>query len=126
MARLVEDYERANLTEPAPVSGLATLQFLLEQNGLTGDHLGRIIGLDRSSAYRILKGTRNLTAEHIKKLWPVSLFSADLLSMDETLTRSATPQTQHRRDPGPARSLLARDFGSHVVRGEPRKQRGPG
>ena len=79
MARLVEDYERAHLTEPAPVSGLATLQFLLEQNGLTGDDLGRIIGLDRSSAYRIWKGTHNLTAEHIKKLSARFGVSADLL-----------------------------------------------
>jgi antitoxin component HigA of HigAB toxin-antitoxin module len=51
----------------------------LAENGLTGDDFGRIIGVDRSIAYRILKGTRNLTADHIKKLSVRFAVSADLL-----------------------------------------------
>ena len=68
MAKLVEDYERDTSPEPEPAKGIETLKFLLEANDLTGDDLGRIIGVDRSIAYRILKGTRNLTTDHIKKL----------------------------------------------------------
>jgi HTH-type transcriptional regulator/antitoxin HigA len=78
MARLVEEYERATIPEPAPVKGIETLKFLLEDNGLSGDDLGRMIGVSRSIAYRILKGTRNLTAGHIKKLSARFSVSADL------------------------------------------------
>jgi HTH-type transcriptional regulator/antitoxin HigA len=79
MTKLVEDYERETVTEPLPVKGVETVKFLLAENGLTGDDFGRIIGVDRSIAYRILKGTRNLTADHIKKLSVRFAVSADLL-----------------------------------------------
>ena len=78
MGRLVEDYERETNPEPVPAKGIETLKFLLEDNDLTGDDLGRIIGVDRSIAYRILKGTRSLTADHIKKLSGRFTVSADL------------------------------------------------
>ena len=79
MAKLVEDYERETLPEPAPVAGIETLKFLLAENNLTADDLGRILGVNRSIAYRILKGARNLTAAHIKKLSARFAVSADLL-----------------------------------------------
>jgi HTH-type transcriptional regulator / antitoxin HigA len=78
MAKIVEDYERETLAEPAPVRGIESLRFLLKENDLTADDLGSIIGVDRSIAYRILKGSRNLTAEHIKKLSSRFAVSADL------------------------------------------------
>jgi antitoxin component HigA of HigAB toxin-antitoxin module len=68
MAKLVEDYENENVPAPKPVEGIKALKFLLEENNLTADDLGDIIGVNRSIAYRILKGARNLTADHIKKL----------------------------------------------------------
>jgi antitoxin component HigA of HigAB toxin-antitoxin module len=40
--------------------------------------LGTIIGVNRSIAYRILKGGRNLTADHVKKLAARFAVSADL------------------------------------------------
>ncbi len=79
MASLIEDYERETVPEPAPVKGIETLRYLLQDNGLTGADLGRIVGVNRSIACRILKGTRNLTAEHIKKLSARFSVSADLL-----------------------------------------------
>ncbi|MBK8476391.1 MAG: helix-turn-helix domain-containing protein [Opitutaceae bacterium] len=79
MAKLVEDYESETLPEPAPVAGIETLKFLLADNGLTADDLGQILGVNRSIAYRILKGARNLTATHIKKLSARFAVSADLL-----------------------------------------------
>jgi HTH-type transcriptional regulator/antitoxin HigA len=78
MAKIVEDYERETVAEPAPVRGIESLRFLLKENDLTADDLGSIIGVDRSIAYRILKGARNLTAEHIKKLSSRFAVSADL------------------------------------------------
>lgn len=78
MAKLVEDYESENVAEPKPVKGIETLKFLLEENKLTADDLGEIIGVNRSIAYRILKGARNLTADHIKKLAARFAVSADL------------------------------------------------
>ncbi len=78
MAKIIEDYERETVPEPAPVSGIDSLRFLLKENELTADDLGSIIGVDRSIAYRILKGARNLTAAHIKKLSNRFTVSADL------------------------------------------------
>ena len=60
MARLVEDYESEHVAEPKPVKGIEALRFLLEENSLTADDLGDILGVNRSIAYRILKGARNL------------------------------------------------------------------
>jgi HTH-type transcriptional regulator/antitoxin HigA len=79
MAKLVEDYERETMPEPAPVAGIETLKFLLTENGLNANDLGRILGVNRSIAYRILQGARNLTAAHIKKLSARFAVSADLL-----------------------------------------------
>lgn len=78
MAKLVEDYESENVPEPKPVKGIEALKFLLDENGLSADDMGDIIGVNRSIAYRILKGTRNLTADHIKKLAARFAVSADL------------------------------------------------
>ena len=78
MGKLIEDYESETIPEPAPVKGIESLKYLLESNNLSGDDLGGILGVDRSIAYRILKGTRQLTAEHIKKLAARLAVSADL------------------------------------------------
>ncbi len=78
VTRLIEDYERETVPEPKPVKGIEALKFLLSENDLSADGLGRIIGVDRSIAYRILKGARNLTADHIKKLSARFCVSADL------------------------------------------------
>lgn len=78
MAKLVEDFESQNVPEPKPIKGVDALIFLLEENSLTAVDLGDIIGVNRSIAYRILKGTRNLTADHIKKLATRFAVSADL------------------------------------------------
>lgn len=78
MAKLVEDYESKNVPEPKPVKGVEALKFLLEENDLTAVDLSAIIGVNRSIAYRILKGGRNLTADHVKKLTARFAVSADL------------------------------------------------
>ena len=78
MAKLLEDYESENVPEPKEISGVESLKFLLDEHDLGAADFGEIIGVNRSVAYRILKGTRNLTAEHVKKLAARFSVSADL------------------------------------------------
>ena len=78
MGKLIEDYERETIPEPKPIAGIETLRFLLAENHLSGEDLGEILGADRSIAYRVLKGARKLTADHIRKLSARFCVSADL------------------------------------------------
>lgn len=68
VSQLIEAYEADVLPKTRKISGISALRFLLTENGLSGDDLAKIIGVDRSIAYRILKGTRNLTVDHVRKL----------------------------------------------------------
>lgn len=68
LSQLVEAYESSHLTPPKKVKGVDALNFLLAENQLTGDDLAKLLSVDRSTAYKILKGTRNLTTEHIRAL----------------------------------------------------------
>jgi HTH-type transcriptional regulator / antitoxin HigA len=54
------------------------LKYVLEENRLTGDDLATILDVDRSVAYRILKGERGLTTTHVKALRDRFSVSADL------------------------------------------------
>ena len=68
MGRLIEVYETETLPSAKRLSATEHLAFLLTENGLTGDGLATLLGVDRSTAYKLLKGTRALTTEHIRKL----------------------------------------------------------
>jgi len=68
LSQLIETYEAAHLTPYPKVKGIAALKFLLTENQLSGDDLAKLLSIDRSTAYKILKGTRNLTTEHIRRL----------------------------------------------------------
>jgi HTH-type transcriptional regulator/antitoxin HigA len=68
LSGLVERHEADTLPRRRRVSGLELLRYLLDENKLSGDDLAKIIDVDRSVAYRILKGERGLTTEHIKAL----------------------------------------------------------
>ena len=78
LSQLVEAYENDTIEKPQDVRGNETLAFLLEEHGQTGDGLATLLGVDRSVAYKILKGTRRLTADHIRKLSAHFRVSADL------------------------------------------------
>lgn len=54
------------------------LKYLLDEHKVGGDGLAHILGVDRSIAYRILKGERRLTAEHVKTLGAHFSVPADL------------------------------------------------
>jgi HTH-type transcriptional regulator/antitoxin HigA len=65
---LVEAWDKET-TPPRPKpGGLDMLKYMMEEHDMTGDDLAKIIGVDRSLAYRILRGERNLTASHLKAL----------------------------------------------------------
>ena len=75
---LIESYEDEHLPALPKVSGTRLLHFLLEENSLTGDDLADLLKIDRSAAYKILKGTRNLTMEHVRRLAERFAVRADL------------------------------------------------
>lgn len=58
--------------------GIEAQKFLLEENDLTADNLGDIIGVNPLHRLPHLKGTRNLIADHVKKLAARFAVSADL------------------------------------------------
>ena len=68
LSTLVERYEADTLPKRPRVSGVELLHYLLAENSLGGDDLAKIIGVYRSVAFRILKGERGLTTDHIKAL----------------------------------------------------------
>lgn len=45
---------------------------------MTGDDLAKLLKVDRSVAYKILKGTRNLTTNHLRRLCERFSVRADL------------------------------------------------
>ena len=66
LATLVEAYERPydfnTLSDPIEI-----LEFLLKENDMSGSDLGRLLG-SRQLGPAILRGARNLSKTHIKKL----------------------------------------------------------
>ena len=65
--------------KPLPeVSGLSALNFILTENDMTGNDLAKLLGVERSVAYKILKGARGLTVEHVRRLSERFQVSADL------------------------------------------------
>lgn len=78
LSALVERYEADTLPRRKPVSGLSMLKYVLEENDLNGDDLAGILGVDRSVAFRILKGERGLTTAHLRSLRERFGVSADL------------------------------------------------
>jgi len=78
LSDLVAAYEEEHLKPGRRIRGIEALRYILEENQLTGDDLGKILKVERSVAYRILKGTRNLTADHIRILAKRFHVSGDL------------------------------------------------
>ena len=68
LATLIERYDAEHVEKFPVSSGLDLLKYLLEEHKLSGDGLAKILEVDRSIAYRILKGERSLTVTHVKTL----------------------------------------------------------
>lgn len=66
LATLAADYEDRNID---PLPKLPPHEFLaahLEDIGMSASEWGKLIGIDRSTASRLLRGERNLNAAHIR------------------------------------------------------------
>jgi len=68
LSDLVESYEDENLPSFPRLTIPEIIKHLLEENSMTGEDLAKLLKIDRSVAYKILKGTRNLTTDHIRRL----------------------------------------------------------
>jgi len=78
LSDLVAAFEEQHAKPLRRISGLEALRFILTENELTGDDLAKLLKVERSVAYRILKGSRNLTADHIRTLSRRFSVSSDL------------------------------------------------
>jgi HTH-type transcriptional regulator/antitoxin HigA len=73
---LVEAYERRHHAVPEGTP-LGALRLLLESHGMSGYDLGKLLG-DTTIGSKILKGKRQLSKSHIKKLTEHFGVSADV------------------------------------------------
>ena len=69
LTQLVGVYESEHhAIDLSSVSGLDSLRHLLEENGMSGSDLARLLGVHASLGSKILRGERKLTADHLRKL----------------------------------------------------------
>jgi HTH-type transcriptional regulator / antitoxin HigA len=64
---LVDEYDRVHNEQAANASPLAVLEYLLEEHGISGRELGRILGNEALGGF-ILRGERSITVEQARKL----------------------------------------------------------
>ena len=64
---MLEAWETANVKWP-DVTPLGMLKHLLEQHGMSGADLSRLLGGSRQLGPMILRGERSITADHARKL----------------------------------------------------------
>ena len=67
LCSLMEEYDAANVKWPK-VRGVDVLKHLLEEHGLAAVDLSRILDGSRNLGAMILRGERNLTLPHVRKL----------------------------------------------------------
>jgi antitoxin component HigA of HigAB toxin-antitoxin module len=69
LLELVEAYEnRRHVIELTDLTGLATLNYFLDQAGVSGSDLARLLGAHVTLGSKILNGSRRLTWENAKTL----------------------------------------------------------
>ncbi len=67
LCSLMEEYDAANVKWPK-VRGVDVLKHLMEEHGLAAADLSRILDGSRNLGAMILRGERNLTLPHVRKL----------------------------------------------------------
>lgn len=77
LCNLIEDYDQKRVPSP-DVSGREALAHLLEEHNLTSADLSRLLGGSRNLGSMILRGDRNLSVNHIRRLAPHFRLSADV------------------------------------------------
>jgi HTH-type transcriptional regulator/antitoxin HigA len=78
LAGVIKAYDDRTLKHWPVSSGVEMLAYLLEEHGLKGKDLARILNVSPTIAYRIIKGRRRITADHIRALSEHFGVSADL------------------------------------------------
>jgi len=69
LVQLVQAYEAAQHSiDTADMDGIESLKYLLNENGMNGSDLARLLGVHVSMGSKILKGERSLTIDHLRKL----------------------------------------------------------
>lgn len=76
-ADLIARYEAETEAPAAPLPLARRLSGLLEAHGMTSADLARLLGLDASMGSKIVHGTRQLTAAHVRTLADHFALSAD-------------------------------------------------
>lgn len=67
LCSLIEDYDAEHVRWPK-LKGRDIVQHFLDEHGLTGADLSRILDGSRNLGTMILRGDRNLTLAHVRKL----------------------------------------------------------
>jgi HTH-type transcriptional regulator/antitoxin HigA len=67
LCTLIEEYDAENVKWPR-VKGVDVLKHLLDENNLAAADLSRVLGGSRNLGAMILRGDRNLTLAHVRKL----------------------------------------------------------
>ena len=78
LTEFVDEYDKAKNIRLPKISGLDTLKYLLEENGMSAADLSRILGSSRNLGAMILRGERRLTLAHVRTLAKRFRVSADL------------------------------------------------
>jgi antitoxin component HigA of HigAB toxin-antitoxin module len=68
LTEFVDAYDKAKPVRRPAIKGLDVLKHLLAEHGRNGADLSRILGGSRNLGAMILRGERNLTVAHIRKL----------------------------------------------------------
>ena len=68
LTEFVDAYDKAKPVRWPKVKGLDVLKHMLDEHGLNAAELSRILGASRNLGAMILRGDRNLTLAHIRKL----------------------------------------------------------
>jgi HTH-type transcriptional regulator/antitoxin HigA len=68
LTEFVDAYDKAKPVRWPKIKGLDVLKHLMAEHGMSGADLSRILGGSRNLGAMILRGERNLTLAHIRKL----------------------------------------------------------
>jgi antitoxin component HigA of HigAB toxin-antitoxin module len=79
LAELAEAYESSNYETLPPLPPHEFLAAHLENIGMTATEWGKLIGIDRSTASRLLRGERKFNTAHVRKTAEALKLEASLL-----------------------------------------------
>jgi len=69
LVQLVQAYEAEHhAIDTSNISGLDSLRYLLDENGMNASDLARLLEVHPSMGSKILRGERSLTVDHLRKL----------------------------------------------------------